>query len=74
MRIAEVDPEAGQRLDLLVQGEFATLVPREGLAQLRGDVRSLGDQRVADMRSFPALWQMEEPDVTGGAFHESTDR
>lgn len=74
VRVAEVDPEAGEGLDVLVECEFAPLVPGEGPLHLGWDVRGLCDQRVADLRGLPTGGQVDQMDVASGAFDQGADR
>lgn len=48
----EVDPHVQGRADLLVQGEFAALVPGRGVAQEFGQVAHLGIRNVHDCHAM----------------------
>ena len=58
VQVAETDPHVRARADLLVQGEFRTLVPGQRVAQEPGRVPHLADDGLLDLACVVPVGQV----------------
>ena len=73
VRVAEADPHVQARADLLVQGEFRTLVPGRRVAQEPGQVPHLADDGLLDLACVVPVGQVQQDREPGGAFDQGAD-
>lgn len=70
MRVAETAPHVQARVDLLVQGEFRTLVPGQRVAQEPGRVPHLADDGLLDLACVVPVGRVRQDREPGGAFDQ----
>ena len=74
VRVSEVDPHTGDRLDPFVVEHLVALVPRQRSPQRRRQRGERGDELVADQSSVMAAAQWHEDRMSRLAFDERGDR